>query len=330
MKKYIKVLIRTIISLTFIIFLLKKVQLDELKEILIESEWILYTISTCVVLSTRIFAAFRWKYLLSVFKLKISLLRIMYWGMIATFFNMFLPTALGGDVVRIYELSKHSGRTYDAAASVLIGRIIGYVGAIALAFGALVFNPVLRGDSRILVSVVTITVASLSAMFVLFNTRLSKKVVQIFSRLGMGFISEKVEKAYEALHLYRGQYRVLIVALLMSLFLQVTYIACVYLIGIALGMEVPFRFYLSSIPLIWIITMIPVSISGIGLREGGFVFFFSMIGVKSEKSIALSLLVFSQMVLIGLIGGIMYLSFPLVEKKQLKNQINDTIQNKEQ
>jgi hypothetical protein len=250
--------------------------------------------------------------------------------MIATFFNMFLPTALGGDVVRIYELSKHSGRTYDAAASVLIGRIIGYVGAIALAFGALVFNPVLRGDSRILVSVVTITVASLSAMFVLFNTRLSKKVVQIFSRLGMGFISEKVEKAYEALHLYRGQYRVLIVALLMSLFLQVTYIACVYLIGIALGMEVPFRFYLSSIPLIWIITMIPVSISGIGLREGGFVFFFSMIGVKSEKSIALSLLVFSQMVLIGLIGGIMYLSFPLVEKKQLKNQINDTIQNKEQ
>jgi hypothetical protein len=146
----------------------------------------------------------------------------------------------------------------------------------------------------------------------------------------MGFISEKVEKAYEALHLYRGQYRVLIVALLMSLFLQVTYIACVYLIGIALGMEVPFRFYLSSIPLIWIITMIPVSISGIGLREGGFVFFFSMIGVKSEKSIALSLLVFSQMVLIGLIGGIMYLSFPLVEKKQLKNQINDTIQNKEQ
>jgi hypothetical protein len=59
--------------------------------------------------------------------------------------------------------------------------------------------------------------------------------------------------------------------------------------------------------MIWIITMVPISISGLGVREGAFVFFFTKVGVSDLAALLLSFLNFSQLIVLGLMGGIVYL-----------------------
>jgi len=89
-------------------------------------------------------------------------------------------------------------------------------------------------------------------------------------------------------------------------------VICTYLVGLSLGLEVSLEYYFLSVPIIWLVTMLPISINGIGVREGGFVLFFTAVGVSTADALLLSLLTFAQLLLIGLLGGVLFVSGPLL------------------
>jgi len=88
-------------------------------------------------------------------------------------------------------------------------------------------------------------------------------------------------------------------------------VICTYLVGLSLGLEVSLEYYFLSVPIIWLVTML-ISINGIGVREGGFVLFFTAVGVSTADALLLSLLTFAQLLLIGLLGGVLFVSGPLL------------------
>lgn len=89
----------------------------------------------------------------------------------------------------------------------------------------------------------------------------------------------------------------------LSVAAQALGVTAVYLAGLALSAGAAFASYLLFVPLIWLWTLIPVSIGGVGLREGAFLFFFGMIGMAGETALAISLVVSAQTLLQSLIGA---------------------------
>ena len=94
----------------------------------------------------------------------------------------------------------------------------------------------------------------------------------------------------------------------LSIILQLFGMIGAYLLGKGLGLGLGFGFYLSVLPLIAILTVLPISFSGLGVREGGFIYFFHLKGVPMEKAVALSLSVFAIQAAAALIGGIGYMA----------------------
>jgi len=96
------------------------------------------------------------------------------------------------------------------------------------------------------------------------------------------------------------------VAGVLSLIVQFLRILTVYLAALALGIEVPFAPYLVLVPVTALITLVPISLAGLGVREGAFVYFFSRAGMSEAGAFSLSLMVFGLSLVLWVVGAALY------------------------
>jgi hypothetical protein len=94
---------------------------------------------------------------------------------------------------------------------------------------------------------------------------------------------------------------------LWSIVVQVGNVVLVWLIGVALGAEVPLAYYFVFVPMVSLLTLLPVSVNGMGVREGGVVLFLKQVGVDEPTALTLALLWFAVFAVVGLLGGVVYL-----------------------
>lgn len=134
------------------------------------------------------------------------------------------------------------------------------------------------------------------ASFLIFGLRLGQRIK---------FLAE----FYHYFHTYRSQKNKIVKGLILSIIIQFLGITSVSVLAYGLGENIPFLSFLIFVPLIILFAMLPVSISGLGVREGAFVLFFGLIEVKPETATSLSLLWFMSMAVAGLIGLIEYLRY---------------------
>jgi uncharacterized membrane protein YbhN (UPF0104 family) len=111
-----------------------------------------------------------------------------------------------------------------------------------------------------------------------------------------------------ALRSYRLHWRALLAAVLLSLTVHLIQAWMHTVMGRALGLDVPFSFCLIIYPLVGTFSAIPISLNGLGLREGGYIFLLAVIGIGTEQSIAFGILLFLIVALDSLIGGLVFLS----------------------
>jgi uncharacterized membrane protein YbhN (UPF0104 family) len=95
-------------------------------------------------------------------------------------------------------------------------------------------------------------------------------------------------------------------ALAISFVFNVLLIAVNYLIALSLGVKIPLWYFLLFIPLISFLLVLPISLSGLGVREGGYIYLFAQAGVSAPLALAMSLLFYALNVAAGLIGGVLY------------------------
>src|SRR3989337_2338488 len=105
---------------------------------------------------------------------------------------------------------------------------------------------------------------------------------------------------------YKRRHDILVKAFICSLVVQGGVIIGYYVLGRGLGMDIPLAYYFLFIPLTTVISMLPISLSGLGIREGAFIFLFTMVGATKEQAITLSLLWFATAALVSMIGGVEY------------------------
>lgn len=306
-KKIISLMLKIFVSIALLIFLFRKADLGQVfmviksMDILILASVILwYTI-------LQIISTYRWSLFLPKAGIEIPFFKLVSLFYVGMFFNIFLPTAIGGDVVKTYYLYKFSGKGGNSLASVFLDRFTGFFAMVIIASVSLIF-----GYGYVKGTYVPLFIVILSSMFflsslVLWNKALHNWMLAIISRIKLFGINEKIESLYQSVMLYKGEPRVLLKAFGISFVIQLMSMTMFYLISKGIGMTVPIGYFFLFVPIAISISMIPISLSGLGLREGAFVYLFTKVGATDAQALSVSLVAFLVMVILGLIGGIEYI-----------------------
>ncbi|MBI2370971.1 MAG: flippase-like domain-containing protein [Deltaproteobacteria bacterium] len=254
--------------------------------------------------SLQFMAAFRWRVLLQAKALEIPYLRLVahYYG--GVFFNQFLPSSIGGDVYRGYGLFRDARDTGITVASLVLDRLSALAALLALSLGALAFMQV---DSRLTWTVILLNLGFAAGVVALVPPACRRLLLRLVERLGWGRVGAVIQEVTRAIFSYWDHRRALGAALLLAFLIQVALVGILYLTALALHVSAPLAYFFLTVPLIELVTLLPISLGGVGLREGSFVFFFAQVGVPSAAALAISLSWFGMSVAMAGIGALVLL-----------------------
>jgi uncharacterized protein (TIRG00374 family) len=253
-------------------------------------------------------SAYRWQILARAQSDEIPLGFLAKSYLVGTFFNNFLPTRFGGDIVRIWDGSRYSKSLIKSSAIVMVERFTGIIVLFLFAVVASLFRlDMARRIPIIWVSLLLglLGLCVITAFFLPVTTRL------LSSLRGPRLLEKTKEKIIflrETILHYRTQKRPFLRATFWALLLQLNVILYYFLIGKALHLHIHVIDYFVFIPIYLIIQIIPITINGLGLREGASIEIFKFYGISPQAAVSFSLIDFAFNLILGLIGGIIYVS----------------------
>jgi len=296
---------RIVVSLILLIYLFSKIDIVSILTAMKSAKLHMLIFPFFLIAVGFIISALRWQILLNAQNIKISLWKLVRYYLEGSFFNNFLPTTIGGDIVRTYEVSKSSVSITQSFTIIIVERLTGIFALIVYALLGLQFRDSQFGNIHLvwMVGVVFLVVLIILASAVMLqggrmieNTRAG-----LFSK-----VRGVINKTFHTLYFFRDKKKALFKALFLAFILQFNVIIFFYIISYSLDIRPPFYYFLIIIPLIHVILMFPVSINGIGIRENAFIFFLSKIGICTATSVALSWLGFAMVLIYAVFGGIIY------------------------
>lgn len=296
------VLLRGGASLVLLAFLLGRTDRSGLAKLLASLGPLLFSAGTLLYLLGQAVSSYRWQLLLNAEGIRVpyrSLLSFYFQGM---FFNLFLPTLIGGDVVRGHQIYRFTGGKEASVASILVERLTGFAALLGIALLArCVVGSSLREPAITWLILGTVSVFSFGTA-----AALHPRLKPLLERLPWGGLRAKVLGIYEALQRYRKHRKALQQTLVLSLGFQATVIYSYFLVAKALRLAVPLGPFFLLVPLVIVIAMIPVSLGGLGIREGATLYLFGKIGMDPTSALAMSLGWFLLVTLASLPGGLLF------------------------
>ena len=216
------------------------------------------------------------------------------------FVSNFLPSTVGGDVLRVTRLSAVNGQRHTSVASVVVERLTGFLVLPFITLVALIGNPTLLHlgqASRLSITVAVGTLVALAAILLLVS---SSKVGERFAgRSWLGFVA--------AVHLVLARLRrdpgAAVGVLVSALAYQLTMVAGAWMAGHAMGIEVGWSAMMAFMPIVAIAQVLPLSVSGLGLREGALVLLLVPLGVSTGQAVAFGLLLYGMNMVVSLLGA---------------------------
>ena len=268
-------------------------------------------------------SAYRWYLLLKPQGIEVSYWKLLSYYFLGMYFNFFLPSAIGGDVFRVYYLNKETKRLSASTATVFLDRDIGMGGLVLV--GTLVawssgtrLNGVLLAPIFAAIGIVFVAVNL--AIFYRPTYNLLHRVLSLFR---MKRVDEKVERLFESVNCYRGKWGLLVSTLLISVGVQIGCALVNLLSANSIGLHTRNGWldYLVFIPTIGLIGMAPVTVNGAGFREAGYILLFKSVidrvhGIPvsagdpaiETAAATLAVLWLGVMVATSLPGGIIYVA----------------------
>ncbi len=247
----------------------------------------------------------RWFLFMRALNLDVTVGQVCRYFFIGLFCNLFLPTSIGGDVVKAIGLSRGVGQKPKVFASVVLDRLSGFAGLVIVAALAYAVGSRLIDAPSVIIPIAFLTTLSLVLGGMLFNQRLYRffgGLVSRFPRLQRGIL-----QMHEDVILMTGKKRTAWGCVIFSCVIQAISAVMFYLIALALHQDVRFLPFLVFSPIVAAVTFLP-SIGGLGVREVGWVYFLAKVGLDKGVALGLSLISFFFVIITGLIGGIVYVT----------------------
>ncbi len=304
------------------LFILGKVDLSKSLQAASAADYRLLVLAAVIFMLTNFLNAYRWQLLAAAVGFSVPLIRLVQYYFIGLFFNLFLPSTVGGDASRCYYLAKGTHRYKYAFYSVFVDRTMGIAVLFLFASCGLLFGP--GGAGLPWPLKLPIFAGTVFVYFVL-------PILPFLSRTLLGrhnWIARQLNDP--AIQVYWRDKNLILTSLLLSVVLQLAVVFCHILIGYALGFnQVPFWYYFIFYPSVAVLGFITPSFNGIGVREWAYTYFLSLAHVDRSLSLTYALIWLGLISLTNLVGGIVYLAghfhFSAKEAEAVQEELEDEL-----
>ena len=309
MKSALAAILKTAVTALLFYLLFRKVDFPEFAATLKHARYDILIFSFCILWIGHYMCIFRWRMLMRPLMPVLSTAKLLGIYCIGLFFNLAFPTVVGGDVVKMYYAGKPSRQFAQSFAATFLDRDTGMLAMMLIAVTATIIHPVGLEGMPVSLIIWSAFLAFMVANVIIFAPPIHRIFVHLLHRLKFNGLAGKVDTisgVFQTIARHRG---VLAMSLAISLVNQLFVITVVWVTAIGLRIRVPFPYFLVFVPVITLVSMIPVSLNGMGLREYANVALFSAVGVDRESSMALGLVSSAIVVLSAIPGGVVYIFF---------------------
>lgn len=287
--------------------------LDTIKQI---NYWLLVPAVLLQFISTLV-AACRWYLIMHILEFGQSLFYYIGSYFKGTFFNQALPTSIGGDAVRILDAGKLGNGHKEAFYGVFIDRVVGLSGLMVLNLVAIVLSPELlpRGIQWVIALIASGGIVGVIVLLLLRRLQwLTKiRITRVFYH-----ISNRMNRVYHSIGSAGIQTG-------LSLLIHLLAMGGIFMIGKSVGIEMPFLTFLVLVPPALLLTIIPVSLAGWGVRESAMIGLFLFVNVDKTLVLAMSMLYGILLIVASLPGLYFYITGHTHRIQQLTRELGEEL-----
>ena len=302
-----KVILRSLISLFFIGLLFWAVREDipRIFQVLQNINRRLSVFAVAIFLLTVLIMARRLQMIFKAEGTPIKFLDASNLTLVGYFFNNFLPTSVGGDIVKAMCATRITGEAVKSVTSVLMDRIFGLFTFIMIPSISLLFFLKEMQDPKVPIVVYSFLAFSIFFFFLLFNRKLARYFQFIETLLNHLNLGSKARKIYDGLHKFKDHKMLIAKAMFLSVAGQSVSILVLYILAAALGAHANVIYFFLLVPVVHLISMMP-SLGGLGVREWAYIKILTPY-LGREYAAAIGILWLALLLLLSLIGGVIYL-----------------------
>ena len=307
MKGRIFAFLRVFVSIGLIAFLVwsMRAHLPRIGSTIAKTQPLLFALAALLFIANAATISFRLQLLFVGENLRIPFGRVVQLSYIGFFFNNFMPTAVGGDIVKAYYANKQTKETTKSFISVFMDRFIGIISFGLIAVVALFFSwENIGGALRKIVLIFAL--GGIAGLFIILNPSAAKLILNGLSWFKPWGIGERLARVYMAVHDYRKKKALIFAATCVSLIAQILYFLVVYLLAKSLGADLRLVSIFLIMPIVSLVSMLP-SLGGLGLRESALVVLFGPL-IGSDNAFSVSILLLATLLITSLIGAAIYVS----------------------
>ncbi len=302
-------LFRLAVAVGLTAFVLSKSHPGDVFRATASADWRWIAAAIALVLVDRTLMAYRWLALLVVLSPGTrppfgATLRVFF---VSTFVGTFLPS-VGGDVYRAYALARLRVSAPEAAASVLMDRMLGVLSILIAGVAALVVARGMELDPGIFITLGVAALACVVAGVVVFSDAAEATAARIVARIPQARAQRVSTSLLDAMRRYSSVRGTLVNVLFGSIVVQVIRILQAYCLGRALGIDTELSVYFVLIPIVLLIMLLPITVNGLGTSQAAFPWLFGQAGVAAAPAVALSILFVALGIVGNLPGGILYIA----------------------
>lgn len=291
--------IRVVVTLGLMAVVLRGIDRAAFLAIIRTVDWRWWATGMAIALVVQVIAGLRWSSLARPVGFTFPAVLFVWRFFEGMFFSLCLPSSIGGDVIKAYRLADSTPRRLLAGCTVLADRLTGLAGLGVLAGAAVIavewsLGPwgTLAAGGLLLAVVLGVTwlgVGSLDRVLALIPS----------AHPARQFVSQLLP--------YQMRPAILASAVAWSLVIQFGNAVAVSVIARGLGVTLPLSVWCVVVPLVMLAMVVPISINGVGVREGGLAMLLAPRDVPGEQAVAIALLWFLSTIVSGLIGGLLFM-----------------------
>jgi glycosyltransferase 2 family protein len=306
------------VSLGAIYWFSKNIDWHELGDTLLNVNWVILIIAFSVFALRLLPLGIRWVHISEVAGYPISSQASIHWYYVGGFFNVFLPTGRGGDVVRGLFASRQYHYPFGATMIIiLLERLIGMLVSLCFLFAVtlIAINKVSQLKDPLISMVILIGILALS-IYICFHPVFRRIISRLFNRLKLNKLSDLSNQLFTVMDKCWKNPKEIFLISAFSCLNQILFIVSGYLVGLAIhGFGAPWYSYPIVIPLIFLSELLP-SIGGYGVREAGFLIFFEWFGVNNDAAAVYGIIQLFFLWGSALIGAVLFVKGSTVERKR--------------
>ena len=325
MNRRVALILKAVVAATILGLVLARVDLEVALRHLRGVSLPMLCVALLPVLLIRVLMAAKWSVLLRQRGVTVGVWALLRIVLVSGFLAMLLPTSLGADALRLVELKRRRHAFAAAASATLADRMLTIIAIVLVSCIAAVLCWDRVSDKTPLWSVFGISIvlsATILAVVSRAPAQLAERMGAVWSKvveprlpglprgeriegLGRKALGKALEVHQELRDLAKTP-RTIIWAFVLNLLVQLVRVVHIDLVFRSIGVPIPFVYGLAFVPIIILLTLLPISFFGLGIKEAGFVFFFSLVGVAPEACVTASGLTYVVQLVIVLVGALLF------------------------